>query len=485
MALYDTLQTYRFFQLFREISEIPRESGNEKAVSDYIVQFAGRHGLTCYQDKANNVVIKKPAAPGYEDAPAVMLQAHLDMVCEKRPDSPHNFITDPIAFVVREGELLADNTTLGADDGFGIGYMLAVLEDRSLAHPAIEAVFTTDEEVGMGGMQALDVANLASRRLINLDSEEEGELCASCAGGVRYDMEVPVTATAPPTGCVPYRLVVEGLNGGHSGMDIGRERANSILLLARVLDYLGRRAAFWLSDFTGGTKTNAIPREAYATLWIAPDELPALRTEFQLIKDICKREYAVTEPALSIRLDVIETPQTLVLDIPSLNRSLAALRLLPNGAFSYNQALPGVLDSSSNIGIASLRSGTLFLSGLVRSNTNSKITDSVDKLKALSALLDATLETNSAYPAWEFKKESILRTICCDVYQRMYDKQMVISSTHGGLECALLAEKLPDMDMISIGPNIRDAHTPQERIDMDSFIRVWEYLIQVLKELRK
>lgn len=473
------LRQHRFFQIFEELSAIPRESQNEKQVSDYLVDFAKRRGLPAIQDEANNVLIRKPASPGYENAAPMALQCHMDIVCEKRPDVLHDFAKDPIRMRVEDGMLIANGTTLGADDGFGMCYILAVLEDESLRHPALEGVFTVDEERGMTGMQQFDLSQLTARRMINLDSDEEGVMSASCAGGVSYTLRVPVTMQ-PSAETKPFRLSLEGLCGGHSGVDIAKERGNSALLLARVLSRLADTVAVGLADIICAGKTNAIPRDAYATIHLREADIAAAQASVEETAQIIGREYAVTEPGLKIAL-LPAAHSGPVLDDASLRRALAAFLLVPNGAFSFNPSLPGVLDSSSNLGVVSMDENMLLLRGLARSNTNSKIDANVEKLQALAMLLGAELETDSPYPAWEFREDSALRELCNEVYHEMYNGKMEIAAIHGGLECALVAGKLPEMDMVSFGPDILDAHTPQERMNVDSFVRLWNYILRVLE----
>lgn len=476
------LQQFRFYQHFVDLSAIPHGSGNEKAVSDFLVAFAGKLGLPVRQDQENNVVICKPGSPGREGEPAIMLQAHIDMVCEKTPDSPHNFLTDPIVPVERGGYLTATNTTLGADNGIGAAYMMAILEDTAMHHPPIEAVFTTSEEVGMEGMVHLDADALQAKRMLNLDSEGEGVLYASCAGGIRYDLTIPVETQQPQQDAGPHRLVVRGLTGGHSGVDIDKERANAPLLLARVISGLRSQFAVQVSEMGGGSKDNAIPRDAEATLWLPSGDLTAIRAELATLTATIRLEYSVTEPGLDIALEPVSASQA-VLEDRSLEAVLAAMLLVPNGAFHYNPQLPGVLDASSNLGILRQENGKIVLSGLVRSNTNSRVSETVERIRYLAAMLGAELTTGSSYPAWEYRAESRLRELCCKTYREMFGAEMEVASVHGGLECALMAGKRPDMDMVSIGPNLEDVHTPQERAEIASLIRVWEYTVRLLDNL--
>lgn len=478
----ENIQQYRFYQHFVEMSAIPRESGNEKAVSDYLVAFGDRLGLPVWQDEANNVVITKPGTAGLEGAEPVLLQAHIDMVCEKTPESRHNFLTDPILPRIRDGYLMADGTTLGADNGIGAAYMMAVLEDDSIAHPPIEAVFTTSEEVGMNGMQALDAGRLRAGRMLNLDSEGEGVLFASCAGGVRFILELPVVTEQPAQGSVPYRVAVYGLTGGHSGVDINKERANAILFLGRLLSGLRSRFAIQVSEMGGGSKDNAIPREAAAVLWLPADAAAEAVREVERLSAVITAEYTATEPGLRILFEPVSAAQG-VLDEDSLQVVLAAILLVPNGAFHYNPHLPGVLDASSNLGILHQSGENVVLTGLIRSNTNSRVQEGVERVGYLAAVLGAELNTGSSYPAWEYREQSALRDRCRQVFRERYGAEMEVASIHGGLECALMAGKRPDMDMVSIGPNLDDVHTPQERAEIASLIRVWEYLVALLAKL--
>ena len=492
MYSFKDLNCLRFYRHFKHICSIPRESGGEKAMSDCLVRFAGDLGLQCLQDDAFNVIVKKKAAPGYEQEPPVVLQAHMDMVCEKAPDSGHDFTKDPIIPREKDGYITAEGTTLGADNGFGVACIMAILEDGNLRHPALEAVITTNEEVGMEGMSQLDASAIEGSRMINLDSEQEGTFSTSCAGGTRIRMDLPLVRFPAPTLLRPYVLRVQGLAGGHSGVDIDKNRANAIVLLARAVALLARKINLHLGDLSGGSKMNAIPREASALLWFEEDETEdkarLAAAEVESIEKIFRAEHRLSELGLSLNLENCGHEERAafkneVLTQQSSRNVLAAISLLPCGVLSFSQYLQGAVDSSCNLGIAEMTEEKAIFSLLARSNTNSKMDAIVSRTKYLGNLLHAEAEISGSYPAWEFRDSSPLREICVREFTALYGKAPRLASIHGGLECALMTQKKPDMDMISLGPTILDAHTTNERAEIPSLIRTWELIVKILQAL--
>jgi dipeptidase D len=483
MNLLEDLNQLRFYQHFKHICDIPHGSGDEKAISDYLVRFADEHGLVCRQDEALNVVIKKEAAEGYENQPAVILQAHMDMVCEKASNSGHDFMKDPIIPREKDGYITADGTTLGADDAAGVAYILAILEDGKMRHPALEAVITASEELGMEGMLKLDASYIEASRMINLDADKEGALFASCAGGTRIQMNLPVDYSPIPESLRPYTLHVRDLAGGHSGVDIHRNRANAILLLARGLELLGKKIDLRVGDFSGGGKMNAIPREASAVLWLEENEASLALSEIERVAGIFSAEYRVSEPGLTLRMESCTRDRRAALSEQSLNNMLAAVFLLPCGVLTFNQHMQGVTDSSCNLGILETSGEKAMFSLLARSNTNSKMDDIVARIKSLGKILRAEVKISGGYPAWEFRGDSALREICAGEFARIYGRAPEIESIHGGLECALMTLKKRDMDMVSFGPTILDAHTVNERVEIASMIRTWKLLTGILENM--
>jgi dipeptidase D len=480
---FEDLNCFRFYQYFRQICSIPRGSGDEKNVSDWLVQFAREHGLACWQDGALNVVIKKNAFLGYEKAEPVILQAHMDMVCEKTPGSGHDFSKDAIVPFEENGYIRASGTTLGADDAVGMAYILAILEDQNIPHPKIEAVFTTKEEVGMEGMSALDASTLQSTRMINLDADQEGVIFASCSGGTRISMEVPADRE-PISGMYAHKLQVIGLSGGHSGIDINRNRANAIILLARALALLGKKIDLRVSDLSGGSKTNAIPRDASAIIWLNDRDIPTAVSEIGRIEEIFSAEYQVSEPGLRLSVADCNSSVAEVFTGQARHDILAAAALLPCGVLGFSQHLKDAPDSSCNLGIMETNRENVVFSLLARSNTNSKMDCITDQIESLGKILRARVKISSSYPAWEFRSNSALRDLCAHRIRAFWGRNPVISSIHGGLECALMTLKKPGIDMISFGPTILDAHTTNERVEIASMIHTWELLAGILGDMR-
>ncbi|MDR1622386.1 MAG: beta-Ala-His dipeptidase [Synergistaceae bacterium] len=493
MYSFEDLKRLRFYRHFGNISSIPRGSGGEKAVSDYLLRFAEELGLDCRQDEALNVIIKKKAAPGYEKEPAVVLQAHMDMVCEKTADSGHDFTKDPIVPLEKDGYLTADGTTLGADNGVGVACIMAILEDETLKHPALEAVITTNEEVGMEGMSQLDASAIEGTRMINLDSEREGTFSTSCAGGARIQMTLPIARSLVPMNALPCALRVQGLTGGHSGVDIGKNRANAIVLLGRAIALLQRKIGLHVENLSGGGKLNAIPREAAALLWLEESQARRAMSETENIGKIFEMEYKVSEPALTLdlmlNLEDLDRKEAVfrgeALTRQSLRNVLAAISLLPCGVLGFSQYLQGEVDSSCNLGIVETAEEAAVFSLMARSNTNSKMDDIVARTEHLGNVLQAEVKISNSYPAWEFRGRSPLREICVREFTALYGKPPKLASIHGGLECALMTLKKPDMDMISLGPTILDAHTPNERVEIASSIHMWELIVRILYSYRK
>lgn len=482
--IYDHLKQMPFFTYFSQISAIPRSSGNEEAISCFVAGFARDHGLEWQQDKHFNVIIRKKGSPGHEHGNPVVLQCHMDMVCEKTAESSHDFTKDPIVFRVVDGFLKADETSLGADNGVGMAYILSVLADENLIHPPIEAVFTTSEEVGLEGMAVLDGNWVTGDRMINLDGEEEGILYSSCAGGARYYLEKAVSYQPMEQGVTGWQIAVKNLRGGHSGVDIDKGRGNSIVILARLIAKLKERVMFGVSTIGGGSKTNAIPRDAKAVIWAEHGQEHELKSFIADFGAKLKHEYGGNEPGLVVETEPVSAPEGDALQIlspDSLNCVLDCLLLLPNGLLGYSPDLPGQVECSSNLGIMNDSDEKVVIAGLVRSNNNFRLDDVMLRVRRLADRLKFGFEERNRYPAWEFRKDSELRDLSNRVYRDLFDREIETQSIHGGLECALMFEKKEDMDMISLGPDLYDVHTVNERADIASIIRVWEYLIKLLE----
>lgn len=472
----------RVFHHFYEISQIPRGSGNEKAVSDYVRAWAAGLGLEAIQDEQNNVFIRKPASPGYEDKPAVLLQAHLDMVCEKAIKSLHDFLRDPIPWVL-EGDWLTTGgeTTLGADDGIGVALIMAVLEDSTLPHPAIEALFTTNEEEDMTGAASFDCSLSHAQYLINLDHTVEDQInCGSC-GGMQVDFWLPLEHRPVPADWKTYKISLSGLKGGHSGEDIHRGRGNANRLLARILSAAEDAADYLIQDIRGGSFRLAIPREAEAVICINPAQVGAVRQQlmdhaWDLVRELPEsgRNVAVSLEPLD---DVIAEAA-----VPA--NAVSAMLLIPDGIAQMNEALTGLVDVSDNLGEMYLEDGQLHLVLEIRCSWESEGKDLYRRMERLAKLLGGHCTSSNAYPSWHYRPASKLRDICSEAYAACYDGAFpTFLTVHAGLETGYLLEKKPDMDAVSIGPNCLDFHSPGERLSVSSVQRFYKYLCAVLAHL--
>lgn len=468
------------FKYFSEISKIPRGSGNEVEISEYLVRFAKSRGLMYNKDSANNVIIIKEASPGYENEAAIMLQGHMDMVCEKRKDGTHDFLKDGIKLLVDGDYLHADGTTLGADNGIAVAYILALLSDDNLKHPRIEAVITTDEEVGMNGAKALDLSSLKAEYMINLDSEEEGYLLASCAGGLTGTCTLPLKRVTEEGKVI--KVNIGGLKGGHSGMDIVNNRSNANKILARLLFDLREKASFGVIHMEGGYKDNVIPREAFAKLLIASEDYKQISDSIGEIMQIYKKELESSEPELDYGIEDLGDGKYETLHPTSFEKLLFILTQIPYGVQVMSSDIEGLVESSLNLGIFRLEEEEAIICNSVRSSKSSYKYYISNKLKYLVEFLGGDYIVRSEYPAWEYKKESKLREHLKKHYKEMYGKDMKVEAIHAGLECGLIAEKMPGIDIVSIGPDMSRVHTIDERVSISSTIRVYKFLERIIEE---
>ncbi len=467
---------------FEELTKIPHGSGNVGAISDYLVNFAKEQGVRYIQDEAKNVIIWKDAAPGYEDAPVVMIQGHMDMVCEKNADSGHDFLKDALELRMVGDDLMANGTTLGGDDGVAVAYAMALIADKEAKHPALELVITTEEETGMDGAKALDMSGLKASYLINIDSEDEGVVLCSCAGGMRQTCTLPLQRV--PEQGTAVRLSLTGLYGGHSGAEIDKNRMNSVYAMTRVLFELREKAEYSLFDFYGGCKDNAIPREAFAVLVTDEAEALLLKKEAELLAAKYKEELTSIEPGFSLVAEVGKTDTYEVLSPVSFEKLLFFLMQAPNGIQRMSGDIPGLVESSLNLGIFKLEEEEAAFDFSLRSSSKTYKYFMRDKVEYLIDFLGGESVTHSEYPAWEYRRKSKLRELFREVYTGLYQKEPKMEAIHAGLECGLIAEKMPELDMISIGPDMKDIHTPQESLNLPSTIRLYQFLEKLLERMK-
>ncbi len=472
------LEPESVFRYFEEICAIPHGSRNTKAISDYVVSFAKAHGLRYRQDESNNVVIFAPGTCGLEDHESVILQGHMDMVCEKDAGCPLDMAVDGLDVTHDGCCIFAKGTTLGGDDGIAVAYALAILDDNTIAHPPLEVIITVDEEIGMLGAAAMDLADVKGRTMLNLDSEDEGIFTVSCAGGATCTVSLNAERKAVYGPCV--RLSVEGLRGGHSGAEIHKNRANANKVMGDFLGRIQKLMPLCLTSFSGGSKDNAIPRACQATV-------VAMGIGLERINDI----------AAQLQQEVRETydePEALVqaFDVDALGGNalttaatadvISLLCAAPNGVQAYCPDMPELVQTSLNLGIAKL--GDRFTATFsVRSSVNAEKEGLITKLKELADFYNGTYSQSGTYPAWEFKKDSRLRDVMVPIYTRMFGKEPKVLAIHAGLECGLLGDKLPGLDCVSIGPQMHDIHTSREKLEIASTKRTWDFLLEVLKAL--
>ncbi len=480
MGVLSNLEPEEVFGYFEEICGIPHPSYKEKKLSDFCVAFAQNQGLEVHQDALGNVIIVKEATAGYESVEPLILQGHLDMVCEKEPGCDLDFEKDGLRLLVEGDYISAQGTTLGGDDGIAVAMALAVLASDTLEHPRIEAVFTVSEEVGMEGASSIDLSCLKGHKLLNLDSEEEGYLLTSCAGGCRANLFLPV-AYETRSGRL-YDISVEGLTGGHSGVEIDKGRANSNLTLGRVLMKLESQVNCSIVSMRGGLKDNAIPRESSACLVVDGKDAQAAESLLQELDTVIREEYAVTEPNLRIVWKLKGEGEVSALTPDSRKKVVTLLNLLPGGIQSMSANIKGLVETSLNLGILNLDGTNLEMHYAVRSSVQSAKDFLVDKLRNLTEALGGKMTVEGNYPAWEYRKDSVLRDTMVRVYREMYGKEPVIQAIHAGVECGLLADKIENLDAVSIGPDMVGIHTTEEKLSISSTKRVWEYVTEVIRQ---
>jgi dipeptidase D len=487
MSIYENLESARVFHFFEEISRIPHGSGNTKQISDYCVSFAQERNLNYYQDEANNVIIQKAATPGYEQSEPIIIQGHMDMVCEKEAGADFDFEKDSLILYQENDFLKAKETTLGGDDGIALAYACAILDSETIAHPPLEVIFTVDEEIGMLGASTIDVSMLKGKKLLNIDSDQEGYFLTSCAGGVRVNINLPLTFQ--PGFGEGYKLTISGLLGGHSGTEIKEERANAIILCGRILKVLQDQFNLAVTGIAGGQMDNVIPRQAVLQFLLDPADEQELKHTVQTLSDVLKLEFKNSDPSLSLQFEkeaegTKKGQPPLALTPKSLVKILYLLRNIPYGVQNMSTDIVGLVETSLNPGILKINEQELLLSTSIRSSVTSRKYDLLDRITLLAEFLGAQVNTSGDYPAWEYRKDSQLREQFTKTYSDLFGKEAVLEAIHAGLECGIFCGKISGLDCISFGPNIWDIHTPQERLSISSTERVYKLLIEFLKRAK-
>ena len=482
MAVLENCEPKRVFHYFEEICKIPHGSGNTRQISDYLVQFAKNHDLKYIQDEMNNVVIYKPGTAGYENAPTVIVQGHMDMVCEKRPDVEHDFTKDGLNLSVEGDYVSANGTTLGGDDGIAVAYGLALLESDTIAHPPLEVFITVDEEIGLLGAVGFDCSVLKGRRFINLDSEAEGSLWISCAGGLSGISHIPVTRLEAKGEKLTVKI--SGLMGGHSGAEIDKNRANANSLLGKFLHGLDAKAGYELISVQGGQKDNAITRESIAELLTVKENVEAVKEYAASMQTAWREEYTGTDEGITVTVTEEGEQDAKVLHPTSKEKVVFFLVNVPYGVQKMSGTIKGLVETSTNIGILKTSENEVLGSSSIRSSVETARDALSDKIEYLTEFLGGEYERQGVYPAWEYRKDSPLRDKMVEVYEEMYGQKPNVVAIHAGLECGLFYKKMEGLDCVSLGPDMKDIHTSEEVLSISSTERVWKYLVKVLGALK-
>jgi dipeptidase D len=477
-AIFAGLQPQTVWQHFATLCCHPRPSKGEAPLREHLRLWANERGLETRVDAAGNLLVRKPASPGKEQLPCTVLQAHLDMVTQKNSDTAHDFLRDPIVPTLRDGWLVAEHTTLGADNGIGVALILAVLEDGSLSHGPLEALFTVDEEAGMGGARGLAADFLQGRLMLNLDTEEWGEFYLGCAGGLDVNVARAGTSEPLPAGFTAWRIELRGLRGGHSGVDIHEERGNAIKLLVRVLCDLQAQLPLRLAKLQGGSARNALPREAWACVAIPQGQEATLIALLSSWQERLAQELQDIEA--SVHLSCQPDSAARLMSVPEQNVWLASLHAAPHGVRRMSRRVPGVVETSNNLGMIDLGPQGGHCNFMVRSLRDSGADALADEIASLFALSGTPVEKSGHYPGWAPNPASPLLALCQAVYRREYGSEAKVQVIHAGLECGIIGAKYPQLDTVSFGPNIRGAHAPGESVDIASVARTWHLLTAIL-----
>jgi dipeptidase D len=464
--------------IFEQLSSVPRGSGREAQISRWLQERAAARGFPCKTDDAGNLVILVPAAPGYESSPSIILQGHMDMVCEKTPESSHNFLTDPIRCIVEGDWLHADRTTLGADNGIAIAFALALAEDPTVARPALELLFTVEEEVGLGGANLLQPGFIKSRILVNLDSEEEGTFIVGCAGGQPTHMRLPLSFEAPVF-TTAFQLTVSGLRGGHSGVDIHRHYASANKLLARALARLQKITPLALINLDGGTAHNAISRRAQASFAFAAEQMAAIQRSVSEFEAILNSEYSAAESAITLTLSPSQPGRAA--STADTARAIRLLAALPHGVAEMSASVEGFVETSNNLARVEIVEDALRVVTSQRSTVMSRLEELTSRISAVGLLAGAEVSSTPAYPGWQPDMKSALLQRSIETYRALFGVSPVVGMIHGGLECGTIGAIYPGMDMISLGATIENPHSPTERLYIPSIGRLWRYLVAFLQ----
>ncbi|GMT44798.1 MAG: aminoacyl-histidine dipeptidase [bacterium] len=479
-----SLEPAKVWYFFKDILNIPRPSKKEGKIIEYLLRFGKEHGLETLQDEVNNVLIRKPATPGMENRKPVVFQSHIDMVCEKNSDRDHDFENDPIEAHIEEGWVTADGTTLGGDDGIGVATELALLDSDDIEHGPIECLFTVDEETGLTGAFGLKPGFLKSEILLNLDSEDEGQLYIGCAGGQDTLVWLPYQKQAVPDGYEALKVMASGLKGGHSGDDINKGRGNANQLLNRFLWTYKDESGMKLNLFDGGNLRNAIAREAYAVVVVPKEKAQLVISEAKAFEEMYQNEYHATEPNLSFSVTKTELPDTVISD-DSFTKLINALYACPHGVIAMSQDIPDFVETSTNLASVKFEDENILITTSQRSSVESEKHDVANKVVSVFNLAGAHSEASDGYPGWTPNPDSEIMELTKSTYKKLFDVEPRVLAIHAGLECGLIGAKYPGIDMISFGPTLRGAHSPDEKLEIASVEKFWKLILEILKNIPK
>lgn len=483
MEILKGLKPEAVWGYFEEICKVPRPSRKEEKIGTWLMEFARKHHLEARQDEVGNVLISKPAVPGKEKVPAVVLQAHMDMVCEKNSDVQHDFDHDPIIPYIDGEWVKAKGTTLGADDGIGIAAALAVLSSNNIQHGPLECLFTVDEETGLTGAFALKPGFFTGKTLLNLDSEDEGEMFIGCAGGIDTVIRIPYEKIVTPAHKFAIKITVKGLQGGHSGDDINKGRGNAIKILNRFLWEINDKYGILVGKLEGGNLRNAIAREASATLVFDEILKESIRVDFNVYMADMEEVWKITEPGLKLELESTDQPNE-VLNQISTNNLLNALYACPHGVFSMSYRMPGLVETSTNLAaIKFIENNTILITTSQRSDVEIEKMNIAHMVASVFRMIGANIEHGEGYPGWTPNPDSAVLKIAVDSYKQLFGKEPIVRSIHAGLECGLFLEKYPGMDMISFGPTLRGVHSPDEKINIETVEKWWKHLVDIVERI--
>ncbi|HVO73375.1 MAG TPA: aminoacyl-histidine dipeptidase [Ignavibacteriaceae bacterium] len=477
------LQPSLIWNYFEEICKYPRGSKKEEKIADYVISVGKKLNLETFRDSFGNVIIRKPASPGKENVKPVILQGHLDMVCEKNRDVQHNFEKDPIHPYIDGNWVKAKGTTLGADNGIGVAAALAVLESGDIENGPLECLFTLDEETGLTGASNLQQDILSGKILINMDSEEEGTLYIGCAGGITTHSDFPFRASATPKDYSKYEIKVSGLLGGHSGLEINSGRGNAIKILVRLLKSLSGKFKLKLAKLEGGNKHNAIPRESFAVVAIPKNSAKDFLRAVEEYNNTVRTELAAVEPNLSVAAEKARKAEK-VMDGKSFSALINALYAVPHGVIKMSADIPGLVETSTNLATISTDGKNIHVVTSQRSSVASELTDILDMVKSVWELSGAEINTADGYPGWKPDVNSEILGVMKKTYRDLYGKEPEVKAIHAGLECGIIGEKYPGLDMISFGPTMYGVHSPDEKLQIDTVPKFWDLLVNVLKNIK-